>query len=301
MNRETENRKKGQEGIPKEDRCETVLLYPGMELFYLNSSGDSFSLPHKPLAHGIRIDHCRAGQMNREAENGGAVSLNPGSFSVCAGKACADSALTFPAGQYRGLSILIDLQEMSSRPPDPLKDTDIFYSVQWKRLSRTGTTLFPAGSARAESIFSALYDCPGRFRLAHRRLKVLELLLYLADAGCTCEQQPTALSAEQLATVRDIHDHLLLHMERRTTIEELSRQYLINPTTLKADFKSVYGTSIAAHVKEHRMEQAACLLKSSNMSIAEIAQAVGYDSQSKFTVAFKSFFQSLPRDYRKKT
>ena len=48
------------------------------------------------------------------------------------------------------------------------------------------------------------------------------------------------------------------------------------------------------------MEQAAKLLKESNMSIAEIAQTVGYDSQSKFTVAFKSFFQVLPREYRKK-
>jgi len=81
--------------------------------------------------------------------------------------------------------------------------------------------------------------------------------------------------------------------------EELSKKYLINPTTLKETFKAVYGRSIAAHIKQHRMEQAAKLLRETDLSIAEIAQAVGYDSQSRFTAAFKSFFQVVPREYRK--
>lgn len=42
------------------------------------------------------------------------------------------------------------------------------------------------------------------------------------------------------------------------------------------------------------------MLRESNKSIAEIAQAVGYDSQGKFTAAFKSFFRILPSEYRKK-
>ena len=88
-------------------------------------------------------------------------------------------------------------------------------------------------------------------------------------------------------------------MERRITIEELSKQYLINPTTLKSVFKAVYGTSLAAHIKEHRMEQAAKLLRETDMSIAAIAQAVGYESQSKFTAAFKNQFAALPTAYRK--
>ena len=45
---------------------------------------------------------------------------------------------------------------------------------------------------------------------------------------------------------------------------------------------------------------AARMLIESNMNIAEIAQAVGYDSQSKFATAFKAYFKILPREYRKK-
>lgn len=300
MDRKKGKIKKGPESLSQENCCETVLLYPGMELTYLDLSAGSVSLPHKPSADTLLIDHCRAGQMIRDTGDGASVHLNPGNFSVYAKKACADSVLTFPTGRYRGLSVRVDLQEISLHPPDPLADTDIFCPARWKRFAGAVTPLSPAGNPQADAVFSALYDCPAAFRLPCQRIKILELLLCLADAGCSCEKQAAELSPEQLAIIRKIHDQLLRHMDRRTTIEELSRQYLVNPTTLKAGFKCVYGTSIAAHVKEHRMEQAARLLKESNMSIAEIAQAVGYDSQSKFTVAFKSFFQALPRDYRKK-
>ena len=125
-------------------------------------------------------------------------------------------------------------------------------------------------------------------------------MLYLSKMEFIPQNKLAEYQSELIETIRKIHDRLLRRMEQRITIEELSRQYLINPTTLKNAFKSVYGTSLAAHIKEHRMEQAAKMLRETNMTIAEIAQAVGYDSQSKFTAAFKSFYQVLPREYRKK-
>ena len=121
----------------------------------------------------------------------------------------------------------------------------------------------------------------------------------------TCPEQdgppehPEEYPSDPFEIARRVHDELLQNIGQRTTIEELSKQYLINPTTLKAAFKSVYGTSLAAHIREHRMEEAARLLRTSDMTIAQIAQAVGYDSQSKFTSAFKAFFHMLPREYRK--
>ena len=75
----------------------------------------------------------------------------------------------------------------------------------------------------------------------------------------------------------------------------------MNPSTLKTLFKAVYGKSIAAHAKEHRMEKAASLLKETDASIAEISAAVGYESQSKFTAEFRKAFQMSPTEYRKRT
>lgn len=96
-----------------------------------------------------------------------------------------------------------------------------------------------------------------------------------------------------------VHEYLLEHMEERITIEELAKKFLINKTTLKQVFKKMYGTSVAAHMKEHRMEKAAVLLKDDNLSIAQIAQAVGYESQSKFSKSFQETYGILPSEYRK--
>lgn len=73
----------------------------------------------------------------------------------------------------------------------------------------------------------------------------------------------------------------------------------MNPTTLKEVFKSVYGTSLAAHIKEHRMELAAQLLRETDLTIAQIGQRIGYKSQSRFSSAFKAYYEVLPTEYRK--
>ena len=109
----------------------------------------------------------------------------------------------------------------------------------------------------------------------------------------------SAYQAEQIALIRRIHDQMMSDMSQRCTIEMLSQQYHINTSTLKSLFKTVYGQPLAAHMKEHRMEHAARLLRTTTDSLAEIAEKVGYESQSKLTAAFKSAYGVLPSEYRK--
>ena len=85
----------------------------------------------------------------------------------------------------------------------------------------------------------------------------------------------------------------------RVSFEELSKQYLMNTTTLKSVFKAVYGMPIASYMKEYRMKSASNMLLHEDKSISEIAAAVGYKSQSKFTSAFRDIFQILPTAYQK--
>ncbi len=106
-------------------------------------------------------------------------------------------------------------------------------------------------------------------------------------------------TAEQLETVHRVHELLTENLDRRYTIEELSRRFLINPSTLKESFKAVYGQSLAAHIREHRMELASELLRDTDLSIAEIAERVGYENQSKFSAEFKKYTGKLPSEYRR--
>lgn len=104
---------------------------------------------------------------------------------------------------------------------------------------------------------------------------------------------------EQIETIHRVHDLLTEDLSSRITIEELSKRFLMNPSTMKELFRAVYGSSIAAHIKEHRMERAAELLKDTDQSMAEIANGVGYGSQSKFTAQFKRAYGIPPTEYRR--
>ena len=134
--------------------------------------------------------------------------------------------------------------------------------------------------------------------------EVVQLLHHMIEQtmSITCPEEAVLLSdcrADQVDLIHEVHEYLLQHLDEKITIDTLSRQFHMNPTTLKSVFKSVYGNSLASHIKEHRMERAAELLTGTGLTIAEIATQVGYDSQSKFTAAFKSRYGVVPKEYRR--
>lgn len=116
----------------------------------------------------------------------------------------------------------------------------------------------------------------------------------------SCPEKSVDFQASQEEIIRNVHHYLAEHLSERITIDELSRRFLMNATTLKSVFKRVYGESIAAHMKKHRMEEAASLLVTTQDDVSAIARAVGYESQSRFTAAFKGAYEMLPSEYRKK-
>ena len=106
------------------------------------------------------------------------------------------------------------------------------------------------------------------------------------------------LNQEQRHYIKNIHDDILEHLDKRLSIDDLASKYLVSPSTLKYQFKKVYGKSIAAHIKEHRMEKAEDLLRRSSLPIKQIALSVGYSSPSKFSSSFKKTYGLLPNEYR---
>lgn len=138
-------------------------------------------------------------------------------------------------------------------------------------------------------------------RLLHKMIEQVMEIACPASGGtklCEVEHLPQYKS-EQIEIVRRVHDYLTENIGQRITIDTLARQFLINPTTLKKVFRSVYGNSLASHIKEHRMELAAKLLRETDLNMAQISEQVGYESQSKFTAAFKAYYDIPPTEYRK--
>lgn len=103
----------------------------------------------------------------------------------------------------------------------------------------------------------------------------------------------------QVQIVNEIQRLLTKNLRDRYTIEDLAVKFHINQTTLKATFKRVFAKPIATYMKEYRIKKGMELLMKTNCSIAEIAECVGYENQSKFTQAFKNVTGVLPSEYKK--
>lgn len=129
-----------------------------------------------------------------------------------------------------------------------------------------------------------------------------DMIEQVVEVACPADESFTDSSAydSHISVINEIHELLISDLSRRYTIEELSSMFHINQTTLKAAFKTVFGKSIAAYMKEYRIKRAMEFLTATDMSVSEISSMVGYENQSKFTQAFKSVTGILPKDYRKK-
>lgn len=134
------------------------------------------------------------------------------------------------------------------------------------------------------------------------RCKILhEMIEQSVEVTCPLEESFEEIQSydSQIQIINKIHSFLTEDLSKRYTIEYLSAKFHINQTTLKSTFKTVFGQPIASYMKEYRIKKAMELLDSTDKSIAEIAEEVGYENQSKFTQSFKNITGILPKDYRK--
>lgn len=291
------------------EKCasETIALFPGVELHYVSLTSENAPECSYSADYTLLIWYCRRGSLSWRGQDGRRVALAPDDCALNAAAAW-DSLTAEPGGEaFEGLCVSVDLKKLTEQPAELIAAANVTGEALWDKYCTSPLSAAPADDtlrALLQGLYAEAGDASSPLRLSWRRARVIELLLWLSRPEPRAEEAHddaiSAHTAEQVAIIREIHEDLTHHIETRVTIEELSRRYLMNPTTLKAVFKSVYGTSLAAHMKEHRMGLAAQLLRETDMSIAEIAQRVGYESQSKLTAAFKEYFGMPPKEYRQR-
>lgn len=80
--------------------------------------------------------------------------------------------------------------------------------------------------------------------------------------------------------------------------EELAFLAGMSLSSFKRKFSDVYGTTPNKYITSKRLEKAQVLLKSSDLSISEIAYECGFSDVGYFSKVFKSYYNSLPSDIR---
>jgi AraC-like DNA-binding protein len=93
----------------------------------------------------------------------------------------------------------------------------------------------------------------------------------------------------------------LLHgdIARPWTVDDLGREVGLSRSALADRFIRLIGVPPMHYLTNWRMQIAGQKLRHSNASLAEVAEAVGYDSEAAFSRAFKKAFGEAPATWRR--
>ena len=272
-------------------------VFAGIKLIYNEFETTEFVWSSSSFGNVMEINHCREGREGAKLKNGAYLYLGEGDMSIHMMENCAP-VMSFPLKHYRGISVIIDLDKISENPPDSLIDTGIDFMSFKEKFCENHTSFIMPAKDEIEHVFSELYKVPKGIQKAYFKLKIQELILFLYMIDVSTENQRAQYMAPQVELVKKIHNKLTANLKERPTIEELSKEYLINTSTLKETFKGIYGLPIATYMKTYRIKQAAVLLRQTQDTVADIALKVGYINQSKFATAFREIMKISPTEYR---
>lgn len=99
--------------------------------------------------------------------------------------------------------------------------------------------------------------------------------------------------------IENIVSYIDDHCANEHRVSDLARAACMSPTKFKECFKAVTGSTLTHYVQARRISQAESLLRLPDLSIEQIAHAVGYTCPSRFSELFRRETGLLPSEYRK--
>ena len=263
--------------------CYDVAL--GIQITYNHLNMDSCYQPLIPQEDFLQIDHCLEGCYECELAGGSVSFLGEGDLSVsnlCKGQQLFVGS-RIPLKKYRGITVLLEME---------IRDT----------LCGDGRSLLIKSKHEIDHIFSELYHVDERIRIPYFWIKVIELLLFLSLLDASYVKKPRQFSGNVSKGTQQAYQYIIENPFSKITISQLAEMFHVAESSMKRCFTSIAGNSIGTFMKIKRMEAAAQLLVSEpQLSICEVAEAAGYENQSKFSAAFKSIMGVTPFAYRCKS
>src|SRR5437899_2021432 len=87
------------------------------------------------------------------------------------------------------------------------------------------------------------------------------------------------------------------NLHRTLTSVEIARSVQLSPSRLRELFRKETGTSVTRYRRKLRLERAKHLLKSTFLSVKEVAASVGIDGVSHFVRDFEKKYGATPSRY----
>lgn len=276
-------------------------VFPGIDILRVESHLQELAF-HVPPRQGVfSITHCEDGRIECNFRNDETLYMGKGDMSIGwrEEKEYCHRAF-FPTAYYKGSTILIDVA-VAQPVLDKIFDEEKIDLTKLcnKFCCRSDFGIILGVNPEIKSLFQNLYHVSEKIAKRYYRLKILEILLFLSaveDVTCTC---PQSFPKSQIETIKSVQTDMTQCCNKKITIGQLAEKYQISQTTLKKCFKEVYGKSVYQYLKDFRISEAERLLITTEDTVLEIANQVGYENCSKFAEAFRKKTGMLPKDYRK--
>ena len=94
-------------------------------------------------------------------------------------------------------------------------------------------------------------------------------------------------------------DFMEANLGHKTTLEHIATAACLSVHHFKREFKLLYGVTPHRHLFLKRIERAMYLLRGSSQTIAEVAEASGFENTSSFIRQFRRFSGFTPGQFRK--
>ena len=278
---------------------ESYSILPGIILIFNDFHTHWGFQQEEPRTGLVEINHCLRGRYDCTLPNGRVISIGPRDFAaIDMGHPPERSAFT--QGEYYGLSLVVDPEEASASLGAMLGARVVPLREVFDQLLDGNSVMLLRGEPQIQHIVSQMYDAPASIRMACCKLKTAELLLFLTARSQQAAPSPSPYFRRSIAwKIQDVEHRMTEDLRVRYPLEELARQNHISVATLKKQFRQVYGEPPYTYLKRRRMEEAALLLQTTQLSIREIAEAVGYQNPSKFSAAFVQRYGMPPTEYKK--
>ena len=153
-------------------------------------------------------------------------------------------------------------------------------------------------TAAMETILGQILRCP--YRGTARRSYLKQKALELVDMRLAAMTRPR-LPLDELNHIYQAAAFLRENLTNPPTVELLARHIGTNRLKINQGFHQVYGTTPFGYLRDYRLTQAKRLLMTSELSVAQVAAAVGYSSRSRFATAFRQRTGINPKTFQLQT
>lgn len=84
-------------------------------------------------------------------------------------------------------------------------------------------------------------------------------------------------------------------------VEDIAATIFLSPTHFRRLFHDVFGTSPISFVRRRRVERAGILIRTTDLSLKEIAHQCGFTDTTYFSKTFRKLMKKTPNTYRQET